>query len=421
MTESSQIGAKVVVGESVSQTGNSHDGRGRKDRLTVDMVLDLYAKKGKKTIPEIAEVFGVSIRTAERKHSLISEEMESVALAKYAQLCQEREDELKKAFVKDLVECEEYRRFKTRVDTDTKASTVKCYCQNIYVCAATIANNGVWTHKKDAKLFKRPSMWTLDEIRGVINAAPKGNKFNMAVAIRQIRQDLKLPDINGELLKTKKLKEGIKSHVTSEDYFSQDEMNRILEAAKAFGIKVESLIQYGYHCATRNSGTRNARWRDITWNNPIYKTLKEPYIDESSGHAVLAWKENKVLVSTAQILVQEKTNIVFNKLLTPYLAELLMKLHEANPSSEFIWLNDEGSRITADSLNQILRDVCNRAGVSRSFPIHWHMLRHTFATHSRQRGVPTQLAIRQGGWDNSDTFDKKYVTVSIHELAEAVL
>jgi integrase len=387
--------------------------RGRRMSLTTKQILDLFAEKGKLSISQIAKVFDISVSTVERRHAELDEIEVKAALAKYEAKLLAIDAEKQKVIVADLEQCEEYSKFLARHASEgTSPNTMAKYTHLIKTIAATIANQGVYITPKKAKKFARPSSWTIDQLRQAITTVPDKSKFNMVVAIRSIRSDLKIGD---DQLKTKKLKQFQKKHVTENDYFNEDEVKQILSEAKKRGLMYFALNLYGRECATRSHGTRNAKWIDVSFfDKPLMKGLQIPFVQDG----VIAWKTEQVVVAGGSMIVKEKTTETYNKLMSVQLCDALKQLKiEAKTPYVFEF---EGKQLTASFLNKQLRELCNLANIKKPH-IHWHLWRHTFGTLCKKHRVPDSAAIKQGGWKTIQTYNENYITVSTEDQAEAMI
>ena len=71
-----------------------------------------------------------------------------------------------------------------------------------------------------------------------------------------------------------------------------------------------------------------------------------------------------------------------------YIDEGRNKLAAKN-SREALFLNNDGGRLTARSVQRILAELALQAGINKN--VHPHMLRHTFATHLLNGGADLRV------------------------------
>lgn len=113
--------------------------------------------------------------------------------------------------------------------------------------------------------------------------------------------------------------------------------------------------------------------------------------------------------------------------LTPISAEAVRQIkryigtrHDLNPkpeAEEFLFLNQNGGRLTRVMIFYIVRDVAVKAGITQ--PVHPHTLRHSFATHLVVGGADIRVVQQMLGHEHIATTEI-YTHLDTTELRKAV-
>lgn len=144
------------------------------------------------------------------------------------------------------------------------------------------------------------------------------------------------------------------------DFLTHEECAQLLTKAK--GIWYE-LILTALRTGLRRGELRGLQWQDINWNNKTL-TVRHSWCESKNG------------------LVSPKSN---RERTIPLDIEVYTALYQRRKMSGFVFANGNKRPFDAKTMSETLRHTAQEAGLRR---VHWHMLRHTFASHLAMAGAP---------------------------------
>ena len=144
-----------------------------------------------------------------------------------------------------------------------------------------------------------------------------------------------------------------------------EQLQAFLTEAKASGVYEMYYIELA--TGLRRGELLGLKWGDIDWKNGVIKVKRQ--IARVDGKVIEAPLKTKNSYRTVTI--------------SPQAVEVL-KQQRAKTKDEFVFPSPNGGPISPDSVNNMLKRVLARAGISK---VRFHDLRHTFATVALQNGV----------------------------------
>jgi len=152
------------------------------------------------------------------------------------------------------------------------------------------------------------------------------------------------------------------------EFLNQEEMNRLLEApdvASPLGLRDKAFLELFYA-----SGLRVSELVSLDIHNINFETREIRVIGKGT-------KERVTLMGVpAAVAIRQ------------YIDNGRSRLAGAQ-SREALFLNNDGGRLTARSVQRILASLALQAGIKKN--VHPHMLRHTFATHLLNGGADLRV------------------------------
>jgi len=175
------------------------------------------------------------------------------------------------------------------------------------------------------------------------------------------------------LSRVKRLQEPYKE----ERWFTQEEVVKILEAAKSEKVRINWYVVFATYYYT------GMRKRELMF-------LKKEDIDLEKGIILVRHKEG----------FKPKTDrpraIPIHPELSPILKSLPIK-------SDFIFVNSRGKTFSNDAIRQKLKKLCKKIGIK---PGKLHSFRHTWTAHSIMKGCPSDVVQAIGGWKKKDMIER---------------
>lgn len=168
-----------------------------------------------------------------------------------------------------------------------------------------------------------------------------------------------------------------------EFFYTLEQINKILETAKAFNKRVNWHVVFTTFFFT---GMRRNELRFLTWDD----------LDLIKG---------KIYIRPKQVSQDFYFRVKNKEIRDIPIALELMPILKSLPhkSDRWVFVNSRGNTFSVDTIRTAFRKICKAAGV----PVKkQHMTRHTWASQSSQQGVPLDVIQKIGGWKNPKTMDR---------------
>ena len=171
-----------------------------------------------------------------------------------------------------------------------------------------------------------------------------------------------------------------------------EQLEAFLQEAKKTGVYEMYYIKLA--TGLRRGELLGLKWQDIDWKNGIIKVRRQvARVDGEIVEAPLKTKNSYRAVTISQQAIE------------------VLKTQKAKTNDTYVFPSPNGGPISPDSVNNMLKRVLTRAGISK---VRFHDLRHTFATIALQKTVSGMLGHFSAGF-TLDTY--AHVTTSAQKEA----
>lgn len=170
-------------------------------------------------------------------------------------------------------------------------------------------------------------------------------------------------------------------------WLTPDQIPVFVEAIKGHSIEIPSLLALS---SLRRSEIMALRWENVDLKKGTIKVSGAAVYDED-GHLIQK-AENKN-ASSARIV--------------PIIPPLRKALEAADRTGEYV------CTLTPASMFAHINRVCESAGLPK---VGIHGLRHSFASLAYHLGMPEKVAMRIGGWSDSQTMHNVYTHIAAAEI-----
>lgn len=177
-------------------------------------------------------------------------------------------------------------------------------------------------------------------------------------------------------------------------YFNKEDFARLIEATPSQLHR--DLFVVAAYTGMRAGELQNLKWSNIDFNNKLV------IIRNNADFRTKTRKDRAIPMN----------EIVY---------EVLTRRHqEFSHEFEYVFFNSEGGKLTHETTSKPLKRAVLKAGLDRS--LHFHSLRHTFATWATQSGVPLHFVSKLLGHSTTRMTEKysHYATETIHDMLNGI-
>lgn len=182
------------------------------------------------------------------------------------------------------------------------------------------------------------------------------------------------------------------------DTLSLEEINKLINAidlSKPEGIRNKAMIETLYGCGLRVSELTNLKISNLYFNDGFIKITGKGNKERLVPIGNIAIKHIRIYLETIRVLMDIKKE-----------------------SSDILFLNKRGNKLTRVMIFIIVKDLAERACIKKT--ISPHTFRHSFATHLIERGADLR-AVQEMLGHESITTTEIYTHIDREYLREAIL
>ena len=187
-------------------------------------------------------------------------------------------------------------------------------------------------------------------------------------------------------------------------FISSDQLSAICSKIKNEVIK--NVFTVAFYTGMRLDEIINLRWKNVDLENRVITVGDENFTTKGRKQRFIPICEEAL-----EVLVRSKTQDVKR---TP---SLILPLVNGENICGFVFCKANGDRYTGDHISQSFKRACKAAGLDNT--IHFHSLRHSFASNLVQKGVPL-YTIKELLGHSSISTTEIYSHLNMETLREAI-
>lgn len=202
-------------------------------------------------------------------------------------------------------------------------------------------------------------------------------------------------------------------------FINSEQLTEICEQMKNEIVK--NVVVFAFYTGMRLDEIVNLRWKNVDLQNRVIIVGDEQFTTKGRNQRFIPMSEEAIkAIENAKLRIRQKDGgQVHNEK-----QKMKQKIHLITDVSDSIRLKDEfvfcksnGVRYTDDHYSKGFKNACKTAGMDSA--IHFHSLRHSFASNLVQKGVPL-YTIKELLGHSSISTTEIYTHLNMESLREAV-
>ncbi|MCX6170636.1 MAG: site-specific integrase [Ignavibacteriales bacterium] len=181
---------------------------------------------------------------------------------------------------------------------------------------------------------------------------------------------------------------------TAPAYLNNDQL--LLLSSQIENQKMKEIVVTAFFTGMRLSEITNLTWRNVDLTKRIITVGDENFITKSRSQRYIP-----MTAEVYEILIKKN--------------EKKMKVFKQN--EDYIFCKNDGKKFTGDYISKIFKRACGAAGISKS--IHFHSLRHSFASNLAQKGISLYIIKELLGHTSVSTTEI-YAHLNMDSLKDAI-
>ncbi len=187
-------------------------------------------------------------------------------------------------------------------------------------------------------------------------------------------------------------------------FINGDQLSVISDKIKSETVR--DFVMIAFYTGMRLDEIVNLRWKNVDLQNRVITVGDEDFTTKGRIQRFIPMTEEVV-----EILVRRKTGNVRGS------PPCVLPLKKGGEIFQYVFCKSDGEKFTGDHFSRRFKRACRNAGIDKS--IHFHTLRHSFASNLAQKGVPL-YTIKELLGHSSITTTEIYSHLNIDCLREAV-
>jgi site-specific recombinase XerD len=169
---------------------------------------------------------------------------------------------------------------------------------------------------------------------------------------------------------------------------------------------IKDTVIFAFHTGMRRDEIVNLRWKNVDLHNNLITVGDETFTTKGRKQRFIPISDDAL-----EVLGRRKTQNVKR---TP---SCILPLVKGEKFFEFVFCKHDGTKYTGTNISRVFRIACRDAGFNNA--IHFHSLRHSFASNLVQKGVPL-YTIKELLGHSSISTTEIYSHLNMESLREAI-
>lgn len=169
---------------------------------------------------------------------------------------------------------------------------------------------------------------------------------------------------------------------------------------------VRDVVVFAFYTGMRLDEIVNLRWKNVDLKNRIITVGDESFTTKGRNQRYIPISEEaeKAIENVELRMQNEKKNNI-------------MSINTIVPAQNFVFCKEDGTKFTGNYFSRRFKKACIAAGLDKA--IHFHSLRHSFASNLAQKGVPL-YTIKELLGHSSVSTTEIYSHLNMDSLREAI-
>lgn len=187
-------------------------------------------------------------------------------------------------------------------------------------------------------------------------------------------------------------------------FLNSDQLSVLSEQLKINVVK--DVVVFAFYTGMRLDEIVNLRWKNIDLKNRVITVGDESFTTKGKNQRFIPMSEEAFqVIENVELRMQNERRKKIIPIKTP------------GRTWEFVFCKSNGSKFTGDYFSRRFKRACKSAGIDKS--IHFHSLRHSFASNLVQKGTPLYTIKELLGHASVSTTEI-YSHLNMDSLREAV-
>jgi len=194
-----------------------------------------------------------------------------------------------------------------------------------------------------------------------------------------------------------------KKQKTQPAYINRDQLDEIVKGIE--NELVKDIVVFAFYTGMRLNEIMNLRWRNVNISSMVITVGDESFTTKGKNQRFIPISSEVLEV----LKKREKRNLICPTNIIP--------INSINMNDEFVFVKENSNRITGDYVSKSFKRGCKASGAHNS--IHFHSLRHSFASNLVQKGVPL-YAVKELLGHSSISTTEIYSHLNMESLKDAI-